>query len=118
MTTVKELDRAIWNARSKYGPQHPDDVILPLPTQSKAPGLIILFIVVAFIGWLLSSVFGAEARTFRTPVGTTCDEVRYWYHALGGEAGVREYGRVHNITLTVHQYRKARACLRIATKGF
>jgi len=53
------------------------------------------------------------ARTFRTPANATCETVRYWYSALGGEAGVREYGRANNIRLTVAQERKARACLRV-----
>ena len=68
--------------------------------------------VVAFV--ILSLMTQAHAaRTFRTPADATCETVRYWYSALGGEAGVRAYGRANNITLTVTQERKARACLRV-----
>ena len=109
MTTVRELDRAIWDVRSKYGPH-----IEPVLTQSKnTTVMLIIFIIVAIFSYLMSGIFAAEARAFRTPVGTTCDEVRYWYYALGGEAGVREYGRQHSISLTADQYRKAKACLRM-----
>ena len=55
----------------------------------------------------------AEARTFRTPSGVTCEMVIYWYHALGGMEGVREYGRLNNITLTARQYQQAAACLKM-----
>jgi len=75
-----------------------------------------IYIVIALIAivMVVSAISVAHAaRTFRTPADATCETVRYWYHALGGEAGVREYGRANNIRLTVAQERKARACLRV-----
>jgi hypothetical protein len=74
-----------------------------------------IYVVIALLAILLivGAISVAQARTFRTPANATCETVRYWYSALGGEAGVREYGRANNIRLTVAQERKARACLRV-----
>ena len=68
---------------------------------------VVLFVVLSLI------TQAHAARTFRTPADATCETVRYWYSALGGEAGVRAYGKANNITLTATQERKARACLRV-----
>lgn len=54
----------------------------------------------------------AQARTYATPAGTTCATVKYYYASLGGMAGVLNYAKTHNITLTPWQRRAALKCLK------
>ena len=61
---------------------------------------------------LCCASLAAEARTYKTPLGVTCDTVRQYYAQLGGMQGVIAYGKANNIELTPYQKRAALRCLR------
>lgn len=44
--------------------------------------------------------------------GVTCQQVKYYYAALGGLEGIKAYAAANNITISPARKRQALACLR------